>query len=99
MRVSGNKLSSFYCTQCGNEGIPIIRAKSARELGHLKLLYCTHCRNTTNHVEIRPFAQYTYEDFLKEFNNHNFDKNGQRIDPSWKHFLSELHKKEDDTNE
>jgi hypothetical protein len=44
-------------------------------------------------VEIRPFGKYNYEDFQIEFKYGNFDKEGQRIDPSWKHFIAEVKQK------
>lgn len=79
----GNKLivdNEFYCVKCGGKGVPIVRKKGAeREAGHLKRLYCLNCRMEVNHVECRPWSGYTYEDFLLEFNNHNFDKDGNRI--------------------
>lgn len=61
-------VSDFYCTQCGNKGIPIARkVGSQREAGHLKKLYCMYCQEEVNHVEIRPYGQYNYEDFKREF--------------------------------
>ena len=74
-------ISDFYCVKCGNKGIPIPRKlNSTREPGHLKKLYCLYCKDTVNHVECRDFGiRYTYEDFLTEFNYHNFDKDGNRI--------------------
>lgn len=83
-------ISRFFCTQCGKEGIPIFRkGTQRRELGHLKKIYCIHCGKECNHVEIAEKAwSYTYEDFLKEYNGHNFDKEGNRIVPL-KKFLGE----------
>ena len=70
--------SKFFCTECGNEGIPIIRSKGqTREPGHLKKLYCMHCKKEVNHVEIREIGGYTVEDFQKEFQLGRF-KDGQR---------------------
>lgn len=75
-------ISRMYCTQCGNEGIDIPRSPNQqREGGHLKKIYCLHCRSEQNHVEIRPFGEYKYEDFLLEFENGNFNKEGERILP------------------
>lgn len=72
--------SEFYCCNCGHKGIPIIRKRgSEREAGHLKKIYCLHCNKEFNHVECKPYTHYTHEDFLIEFNNHNFDKDGNRI--------------------
>lgn len=46
--------SEFWCINCGNKGIPIMRARcSRREQGHLKALYCLTCKMTINHVETR----------------------------------------------
>ena len=71
--------NDFYCTQCGNKGIPIARRRGAeREAGHLKKLYCLKCKKERNHVECKPFSHYDYEDFLIEFNNGNFDEEGNR---------------------
>ena len=70
----------FYCTQCGEKGIPILRRLGAeRNAGHLKKLFCLKCNKETNHAECKPFSKYTYEDFLVEFNYGNFDKEGNRI--------------------
>ena len=34
----------FYCTQCGERGIPVHRKYGQfREVGHLKKLYCKAC--------------------------------------------------------
>lgn len=71
--------SEFYCTQCGNKGIPIARkVGSQREAGHLKKLYCPYCKEETNHAEIRPFGAYDYEDFEREFKLGRF-VNGLRV--------------------
>ena len=60
--------SDFYCVRCGRKGIPIARkVNKQREAEHLKKLYCIHCKEEVNHAEIRPFGDYTYEDFLEEF--------------------------------
>lgn len=72
--------SKFYCTQCGSEGIPILRRiGKEREAGHLKKIYCLKCKKEQNHVECKPYTRYTYEDFLLEFNEHNFTPEGTRI--------------------
>ena len=69
--------SNFYCTKCGNKGIPIARKKGAeREAGHLKKLFCLHCNQERNHVECKPFSHYDYEDFKLEMSYGNFDENG-----------------------
>jgi hypothetical protein len=74
-------ISEMYCTECGNKGIDIPRrAGQQREAGHLKRIYCLKC-GETNHVEVRPFGKYRYEDFLLEFKGKNFDSEGNRIYP------------------
>lgn len=74
--------SNFYCVFCGNKGIPIARKSGAsREGGHLKKLYCLKCNQETNHVECKEFTKYSYSDFIFEYENDNFDKNGLRILP------------------
>lgn len=86
--------SDFYCTICGNKGIPIIRQPSkAREPGHLKKLYCLYCNKETNMAEIKPNGKYTLDDFWIEFNYHNFDENGNRKE-SYKKFVQEVMKHE-----
>ena len=70
--------SHFYCTQCGNEGIPVQRIKGQeRKGGHLKKLYCIYCKEEVNHVEIKDNDLYTYEDFREEFELGRF-KEGNR---------------------
>jgi hypothetical protein len=72
--------SEFYCTACGSRGIPIQRRIGAeREAGHLKKIFCLKCQRETNHVECKPYTKYSHKDFLLEFNEHNFTKEGQRI--------------------
>lgn len=72
-------LSDFYCTRCGQKSIPIWRkAGRSREPGHLKKLWCLNCQDEVNHVEVRPFGKYNYEDFLLEFENNNFNEDGTR---------------------
>ena len=47
-------ISEFYCINCGNMGIPVWRKRGRlREQWHRKALYCTTCKQTVNHVEIR----------------------------------------------
>lgn len=90
-------LSDFYCTCCGNKGIPVFRRKSKeRESGHLKKLFCIYCQADKNMVEIRNSNKYTLDDFLIEFNGHNFTEDGQRILP-YKQFISSY--KRGDINE
>ena len=72
--------SEFYCVKCGEKGIPISRIRGKeREAGHLKKLYCLTCKTDTNHAECKKYTKYDYNDFLIEFENHNFDETGKRI--------------------
>lgn len=93
MKQNRQTLSNFYCTKCGKKGIGIIRQPNLRrEAGHLKKLYCVYCNKETNHVECRGFGRYNYDSFLIEFNNGNFDEEGNRIEPSFKKFISNVFK-------
>ena len=72
-------LSEFYCTKCGNKGIPITRRRGAeREAGHLKRIFCLKCQQEWNHVECKSYSHYDYNDFLLEFEHSNFDNEGNR---------------------
>lgn len=82
MRRQSIILSDFYCTKCGNKGIPIMRRKGAeRQAGHLKRIFCLKCQQEWNHVECKPYSRYNYNDFLVEFENKNFDNEGNRKIP------------------
>lgn len=72
--------SKFYCTKCGQQGIPVQRNKGQkRQSGHLKKLWCVHCQQLINHVEIYEFSTYyTYEDFKLEREYGNFTEEGTR---------------------
>lgn len=72
--------SRFFCTECGREGIPLMRPKGhIREPGHLKKLYCMYCGKEVNHAEVREIGGYTEEDFQREFKLGRF-KDGLRIE-------------------
>lgn len=92
-RTNNYSISDMYCTKCGNKNIPIgRRVGQYREAGHLKSLYCVYCKSEHNMVEIRPFhSEYGYEDFLIEFNNHNFTDDGLRV-MSYKELKTKLRK-------
>lgn len=62
------KISDFYCTKCGGRSIPLPRKNGRfKEPGHLKSLWCFRCKEEVNHAEIRPFGDYSYDDFCEEF--------------------------------
>lgn len=86
-------ISDFYCTVCGNKGLPVVRTKGKeREPGHLKKLFCLHCQKECNMIEIKPRGKYTLDDFWKEYNYGNFDENGNRKE-EWKNFIKNLENK------
>lgn len=88
-------LSNFYCTRCGCKSIPVFRqAGKEREPGHLKKMFCLNCQTETNMAEIRPYGLYNLEDFWIEYEYHNFDHNGNRIEP-WKQFVAKIKQQED----
>lgn len=71
--------SVFYCTKCGQKGMPVLRRKGAeREAGHLKKLYCLNCKQEVNHVETKEWTKYDHDCFLLEFEYGNFDEEGNR---------------------
>ena len=57
---------SFYCLNCGNKGIPIMR-KMGHQHGrmHRKKLYCLTCKCEVNHMECR--TPVDVEEFLINF--------------------------------
>lgn len=83
--------SKFYCTCCGNLGIPVLRQGRQREAGHLKKLFCLTCKREVNHVEVKFGTHYDYNDFLFEFNNHNFTEEGIRKMP-YTQFRNKMYK-------
>lgn len=87
-----NNEHTFYCTQCGRQGIPICRKKSRmKEGGHLKKLYCLNCKREVNHVECIAGSYYDAEMFRKEYQAGNFQKDGNRL-LEW----TKLHLKQDE---
>ena len=70
----------FYCTQCGERGIPVHRKYGQyREVGHLKKLYCLACGKETNHAECISASKYDSSMFFEEYESGNFDSEGNRI--------------------
>ena len=70
----------FYCTQCGEKGIPSARNKGQyKKPGHLKKLYCRNCKKEINHVECIEYSSYDSEMFQTEFLSGNFKTDGSRI--------------------
>lgn len=57
---------SFYCMNCGREGIPLSRrAGREKERFHRKRLYCPWCHQECNHIEVRNDAEK--QEFLELF--------------------------------
>ena len=71
----------FYCTKCGQKGLPVCRNGRMRERGHLKKIFCINCGIEVNHVECVPGSKYDKEIFLKEYSDGNFDDDGLRKIP------------------
>lgn len=60
----------FYCTQCGECGIPVHRKYGQfREVGHLKKLYCLTCGKETNNAECISASKYDSSTFFEEFHD------------------------------
>lgn len=59
---------SFYCINCGNKGIPLMRKQGFKhESMHRKKLYCPFCKGEVNHVECKTFDEV--EEFRINFEN------------------------------
>lgn len=59
---------SFYCLNCGNKGIPLMRKQGFKHSKfHRKKLYCPFCKNEVNHIECKS-ADEVYE-FKTNFEN------------------------------
>ena len=59
---------SFYCINCGNKGIPLMRRQGFKHgKMHRKKLYCPFCKNEVNHVECKTFEEV--EEFKINFAN------------------------------
>ena len=46
-------ISQFYCTQCASRIELPRKADKKRKKGHLKKIYCIHCKEDVNHYEVR----------------------------------------------
>jgi hypothetical protein len=56
----------FYCIQCGNKTLPVLRSfASKKERFHRKKLWCCTCKCEINCVEITTLAEK--EQFMEEF--------------------------------
>ena len=59
---------SFYCINCGNKGIPLMRQRGFQHgKMHRKKLYCPTCRQEVNHIECKTMDDV--EEFRYNFEN------------------------------
>lgn len=59
---------SFYCINCGNKGIPLMRKQGFKHgKMHRKKLYCPFCKKEVNHIECKTFEEV--EEFKINFEN------------------------------
>lgn len=59
---------SFYCINCGNKGIPLMRNQGFKHQGmHRKKLYCVVCKQEVNHIECKTLDEI--EEFRINFEN------------------------------
>ena len=59
-------LHDFYCINCGNRGLPILRKTSHQHSAmHYKKLYCLTCKTEVNHVECK--SAYDVEIFKMNY--------------------------------
>ena len=59
---------SFYCINCGNKGIPLMRQRGFHHSKmHRKKLYCPTCRQEVNHIECKTMDDV--EEFKFNFEN------------------------------
>ena len=58
----------FYCINCGNKGLPIMRKIGRQHASlHRKKLWCPICRLEVNHIECRTHEDV--EEFKENFEN------------------------------
>ena len=61
-------LHDFYCINCGNKGIGLMRNQGFKHQGmHRKKLYCVFCKQEVNHVECKTLDEI--EEFRINFEN------------------------------
>ena len=68
----------FFCIKCGNAGIPVQRpSNKLREKFHRKKLYCIHCKEYINHVEVKNWEEE--QEFRQQFENGEFIEEANSI--------------------
>ena len=56
----------FYCMNCGNKAIPIMRNNGFDHAKHhRKKLYCPFCKHEVNHIEVKNLEDKEW--FLEQF--------------------------------
>lgn len=61
-------LHDFYCINCGNKGIGLMRNQGFKHEGmHRKKLYCIYCQCEVNHIECKTYDDV--EEFKINFKN------------------------------
>ena len=61
----------FYCLQCANKTLPVLRSfAKQKEKFHRKKLWCPHCKTEINCVEITTMEEK--EIFMEAYNNGEF---------------------------
>ena len=73
MNLRGNLIiNNFYCVKCGfRMQLPRQKCKK-RETGHLKQLYCCHCKEEVNFVECND-TSYSYLNYIEDKANGVFE--------------------------
>lgn len=65
-RYTNGSIHKFFCMKCGQESIPIFRkAGKQKEKMHRKRMYCFHCKEEINHIEVRNWQEEA--EFKKAF--------------------------------
>ena len=58
----------FYCINCGNKGIELMRQQSHQHKRyHRKKLYCLNCKCEVNHIECKTYDEI--QEFKSNFEN------------------------------
>lgn len=77
---------SFWCINCGQQALPILRPNSKiRERFHRKRLYCFHCKQEINCIECKNDEEVF--EFKTLFENGEFK---QEAEESLKHISEEM---------
>jgi hypothetical protein len=77
----------FYCLQCANKTIPVVRSfAKKREKFHRKKLWCCHCKTEINCIEVTNLEEK--EKFMEAFHNGEYEQEAKdslcNVRNSWK---------------